>query len=72
MKYIVMEMQTWADGSMSTPCYAFDDRNSADAKYYTIMASAAKSSLPMHGVAMLDNTGVCYMSGSYAHDTVEK
>lgn len=45
MKYVVIEFQTFENGTMSTPTYAFDNILSAEAKYHSILAAAAVSSL---------------------------
>lgn len=65
--YIVMEVQVFADGSMSTPCYSYDDSNSAEAKYHAILSSAAVSKLPRHTCFMLMDDGHVLKSESYEH-----
>lgn len=71
MKYLVIEMQTFSNGAMSTPTYAFDDEASALVKYHTILATAVKSALPVHAVAMMTNTGICIRSEHYKHEQPE-
>ena len=71
MKYLVIDMQTFSNGAMSTPTYAFDAMDSALQKYYTILASAVKSSLPMHACALMTNEGICLRSEHYAHEQPE-
>lgn len=65
--FIVMEIQVFKDSKMSTPCYAFDDRNKADAKYYSLLSAAAVSKLPRHTVVMVTTDGYFLMSGTYEH-----
>lgn len=71
MKYIVTEIQKFADGTMTTPSYAYDNQNSADAKYHTILASAAVSALPMHSCIMFTEDGNYLKSEHYTHETAE-
>lgn len=65
--YIVMEVQVFADGGMSTPCYAFDNKNSAEQKYHAILSSAAVSSLRRHTAFMVTDTGYALKSESFEH-----
>jgi len=67
MKYIVMEIQTFETGAVSTPTYAFDDRLSAEAKYHSILASAAVSALPNHACVLMTSEGRPITNQSYAH-----
>ena len=52
MKYIVIEFQTFANGTISTPSYAFDNVYAAEAKYHSVLATAAVSDVPIHACAM--------------------
>ena len=65
--YIIMEVQIFADGGISTPCYAYSDKNRAEQKYHTILASAAVSKLPRHTCLMLMDDGRVIRSESYEH-----
>ncbi len=65
--YIVMEVQVFADGGMSTPCYSYDNSNSAEAKYHAILSSAAVSALPRHTAFLLMDNGRVLKSESYEH-----
>jgi hypothetical protein len=67
MKYIVTEIQKFDTGAISTPSYAYDDRNSAEAKFYSILASAAVSQLPTHACIMYAEDGVPIMNKAYYH-----
>ncbi len=64
---IVMEIQVFEDGKMSTPCYAFDNKNSADQKYHSILASASVSKLPKHSAVMVTDDGYFIKSETYRH-----
>lgn len=65
--YIIMEVQIFANGGISTPCYAYSDKNRAEQKYHTILASAAVSTLPRHTCFMLMDDGRVIRSESYEH-----
>lgn len=57
MKYIVLEMQTHADGNVGTLLTAYDSLHEAESKYYTVLAAAALSTLPVHSAMLLTNNG---------------
>ena len=57
MKILVTEVQTFADGKIATPSYAYDERNAAEAKYHAILSAAAVSALPMHACVMYNADG---------------
>ena len=69
MKIIVTEIQKFADGTMTTPSYAYETINSADAKYHSILASAAVSAVPVHSCIMYTEEGTYLKSECYKHDT---
>lgn len=57
MKYIILEMQTNADGTVGTIVTAKDELNEAMSTYYSILAAAALSSLPVHAAVLMSNDG---------------
>lgn len=67
MKYIVMELQTAADGSVANLVYAFDTRDEADSKYHYILSYAAVSTLPVYAAMLFTSTGELLMSQYYSH-----
>lgn len=71
-KIIVTEIQKFADGSMTTPSYAFDNRNSADAKYHAILASAAVSAVPVHACIMYTEEGIPLDHYYYHHESEQE
>ena len=71
-KIIVTEIQKFADGTMTTPSYAYDNRNSADAKYHSILASAAVSTVPVHACIMYTEEGVTLDHYCYHHEATEE
>lgn len=72
MKYIVTELQTFADGSITTPSYAYDKRESAEAKYHTILAAAAVSKLPVHAAVMMTSDGGYIAAQAYEHGEADE
>ena len=67
MKYLVVEIQKFENGTFSTPVYAYDNINSAESKYHAILSSAATSSLYVHGAVLMNETGYCIDHKSYDH-----
>ena len=56
-KYIVIEIQVNANGSVGTLAYSYDSYNMAQQQYHTMLAAAAVSALPVHSAVVLDVTG---------------
>lgn len=72
-KYLVVEIQRFEDGKMSTPAYAYDNLNAAEAKFHSIMAAAAVSALPRHAAILISDEGFPMRHESYTHeDAVEE
>lgn len=65
--YIVIELQTNADGTVGNFVFAFSNYYDAEAKYHTLLSVAAVSALPVHAVAMLTNAGTLVKSEYYRH-----
>ena len=65
--YIILEAQTNANGTVGTLVDTYTDRNTAENKYHTVLASAAVSQLPLHSVFMLSNEGYIIKSECYTH-----
>lgn len=66
--YIVVELLTYADGTVGNLVWAFDTRNAAEAKYHSVLAAAALSSVPIHACVLLDNRGSRFAGECYRHD----
>jgi len=65
--YIVIELQTNADGSVGNSVWAFATRNEAEQKYHQVLMYAATSSVPVHAATMLENTGYLVKNECYVH-----
>ena len=66
--YIVIELQKNAEGVVSNIVTAFDTLAEAESKYYTILAAAAISKVPVHSAIIVSEEGFpvkyqCYKQG---------
>ena len=68
-KYIILEVQSNADGTVGTIITTYDEseKDSAESKYHLILSSAAVSSLPRHTAFMLKDDGRIIRSECYEH-----
>lgn len=58
MKYIVIEIQKFADGTIAVPPIAtFDSFFAASAQYHSILSVAAVSEVPVHSAVILTDAG---------------
>lgn len=57
MKYIVIEIQTSADGTVGNIVTAHDTRNEAESKYHATLATAATSGRPCHAALLVESDG---------------
>ena len=55
--YIVIEIQTNADGTVGNLVFAYAEKNEAYSKYHSILAAAAVSALPRHAAVIIENDG---------------
>ena len=69
-KYLVVEIQKFANGAMSTPSWAYDSLQSAEAKYHSVLAAAAVSSLPVHSCILMSEEGFPLRHECYKHEPV--
>lgn len=66
MKYIVLEIQKAADGTIAVPPVAtYDNFFDAVSRYHTILATAAISDVPVHSAAILNEVGQVVQTDSY-------
>lgn len=65
--YLVIEIQTDANGSVGNFVWSYEDQNQAEAKYHSVLASAAVSQIPVHAAVILSNDGRALASQSYIH-----
>ena len=65
MKFLVVEIQTNADGTVGNLVYAYDELNQAESKYHAVLSAAALSELPMHAAVLLRSDGAALASKFY-------
>lgn len=67
MKYLVIELQTNADGSVANIVTAYDNRNEAESAYHLILSAAAVSALPYHAAMIVTNEAHVIAGSRYIH-----
>ena len=71
MRYIVMEVQTNQDGTVTFPSdprqKVYDDINKAESEYHRILQYAAVSTSLLKGCMLLTSTGELLRSEFYEH-----
>lgn len=55
--FIVIEIQKNSSGQIATLVNAYDNHNTAEQKYHTVLAAASVSGLPSHAAVMLLENG---------------
>ena len=65
MIYYVIEIQTTTTGTVIP--FSFTDRDQAEAKYHSLLAVAAVSSVPKHGAMLFNDNGFVLKSEVYDH-----
>ena len=63
--FIVIELQTNSEGSVSHIVTNYADKNAAESKFHQILAAAALSNLPVHSALMVDEIGMLYKQDGY-------
>ena len=71
MKYLVIELQTNAENQVATIVTSHDSKLEAEAKFHTVLAAAAVSSVRQHGAMMFTSTGKFLESDCYTHPAPE-
>lgn len=67
MKYIVVELQKNAGGQVSNIVTAHNTLAEAESKYYSILAYAAVSEIPVHSAIIVAEDGNPVKNNSYKH-----
>ena len=70
-RYLVIEMQSNADGTVGNQVTSFDptDRDHAEAKYHQVLSAAAISTKPIHACVLMTAEGFLLETRCYHHDT---
>ena len=66
--FIVIEIQTYNDGNVGTIVNSYASQNQADSKFFSILAAAALSDVPIHAAAILTAEGRMVRFESYNHN----
>lgn len=66
--YIVIELQKNAEGVVSNLVYSFDTLAEAESKYYSILAAAAISTVPVHSAIIVSEEGFPVKHQCYKHN----
>ena len=68
--YIVLEIQI--NNDLTLLSWSFNNKNEAEAKYYTILSVAALSTIPKHGAVLLAENGCTLLNQIYTHPMLEE
>lgn len=66
--YIILETQTYTDGTVGTLINTYTDINEAESNYHKVLMAAAISTIPIHTAFMLTDSGQIIKSESYKHE----
>lgn len=66
--YIIIEIQTTANGELGILTYTSDTWRGAQQIYHEKLAYAAMSTLPRHAVVLMDNSGHVQESRYYTNE----
>ena len=66
--FIVIEIQTNADGSVGNFVWSFGTLDDAFSKYHSVLSEAAVSSLLVHSCVVLRNDGQQIAAQSFKHE----
>ena len=67
MKYIVVELQKNAEDIVSNIVTSFENLAEAESKYYSILAAAAVSKIPVHSAIIVSEEGFPVRNQCYKH-----
>lgn len=66
-KYIVIELQNNADGTVGNLVYTYDNKNEAESKYHLVLSAAAVSQVRIHAAMLAMTDGTLIASQHYIH-----
>ena len=68
MKYIIIEIQKFSDGTVAVPpIHTADSFFEASSTFHSICATAAVSDVPVHSAVLMNETGQTYGLESFNH-----
>lgn len=65
--FVVIEIQKNAEGVVGNIVTAHETQAEAEAKYHSVLAAAAVSSLPVHSATLLSEEGFSVANQCYKH-----
>lgn len=71
MKYIVVEIQANANGTVGILTDSFENFQEADRKFHLVLAAAAVSEVETHSCVMLASDGRHLKADTYSHKAEE-
>ena len=66
-KYIVIEIQTNANGTVGNLVTAHDTLDEGYSKFYAVLSAAAISTIPIHTAILVENNGYVHAKNSFTH-----
>lgn len=66
--FIVIELQTNAEGVVSNIVTSFENLAEAESKYYSVLAAAAISKVPVHSAIIVSEEGFPVKHQCYKHN----
>lgn len=66
--YIVIELQKNAEGVVSNIVTSHNTKEEAESKYYSILAAAAVSNIPVHSAIIVSEDGFPVKNNCYKHE----
>ena len=67
MKYIVVELQKNTDGTVANLVTSHETLAEAESKFYSILASAAINTIPVHSAVIISEEGFPVNHQCYKH-----
>lgn len=67
MKYLIVEIQRFANGSVAQQTTVHGNRAEAEQRYHEVLMYAAVSDVAVHSAVMLDDTGRRIKGETYNH-----
>lgn len=67
MSYLVVELQTYSDGSMGHIEWPFDNQAEAESRFHAVLSAAAVSEVTIHSCSLLASDGRLLNRGCYEH-----
>lgn len=66
--YIILEIQKYDNGSIGTIVNSVLDYNDALNRFYTVLAAAAISQVPLHSAVLMTEAGGVLRTESFIHE----